>query len=127
MTAALRMAWRETRGAGRHFAYFAACVTVGVAAIVAVASLAASLDRTVARSAKALMGGDAEIRASRPLSTEAQEAVSAAAAAGAGVTRVRELVAMAQTIGPDPRSQLVEVKAVEPGYPFYGHLATEPD
>src|SRR5262245_27096592 len=127
MTAALRMAWRETRGAGRHFAYFAACVTVGVAAIVAVASLAASLDRTVARSAKALMGGDAEIRASRPPSTEAQEAVPAAAAAGAGVTRVRELVAMAQTIGPDPRSQLVEVKAVEPGYPFYGHLATQPD
>src|SRR5215831_3915278 len=101
MTAALRMAWRETRGAGRHFAYFAA--------IVAVASLAASLDRTVARSAKALMGGDAEIRASRPLSAEAERAVSAVAAEGVLVTRVRELVAMAQTTGGEPRSQLVEV------------------
>jgi putative ABC transport system permease protein len=128
MTAALRMAWRETRGAGRHFAYFAACVTVGVAAIVAVSSLAVSLDRTVARSAKALMGGDAEIRASRPLSADAEQVVSALGGEGVAVTRIRELVAMAQAVGAaDARSQLVEIKAVEPGYPFYGQLGAQPD
>ena len=35
------MAWRETRGAGRHFVYFVACVTLGVGALVAVGSFAA--------------------------------------------------------------------------------------
>jgi putative ABC transport system permease protein len=122
--AVLTLAWRETRGAGRHFAYFAACVTVGVAAIVAVGSFAASLERTVGRSARALMGGDAEIRSMRPLSDEAARAVAAATLGGAAVTRVRELVAMAQA---GAITQLVEVKAVEPGYPFYGHLAAHPD
>jgi len=48
----LRMAWRETRGAGRHFIYFVACVTVGVAAIVAVGSFARNLEATVGRSAR---------------------------------------------------------------------------
>src|SRR5262249_60441379 len=115
MTAALGMAWREPRGAGRHFAYFAACVTVGVAAIVAVASLAASLDRTVARSAKALMGGDAEIRASRPLSTEAQEAVSAAARAGPGGKGGREALAMQHANGATPPHELLDGRAFEPG------------
>ncbi len=122
------MAWRETRGAGRHFVYFLACVTVGVAAIVAVGSFAASLERTVGRSAKALMGGDVEIRAARPLSAEPAQLVAALASEGAVVTRVRELVAMAQAGEKgDARTQLVEVKAVEPGYPFYGHLGTDPE
>jgi len=41
------LAWRETRGAGRHFAYLVACITLGVGALVAVGSFAASLERTV--------------------------------------------------------------------------------
>jgi len=124
LKAVLALAWRETRGAARHFAYFAACVTVGVAAIVSVGSFAASLERTVGRSARALMGGDAEIRGMRPLSPEAERAVSDAATDGATITRVRELAAMAQA---RTGTQLVELKAVEPGYPFYGTLVAEPD
>ena len=128
MTAALAMAWRETRGAGRHFIYFVACVTVGVAAIVAVGSFARNLEATVGRSARSLMGGDVEIRASRPLSSDAAHAVADLARGGAAVTRVRELAAMAQAgTGADARTQLVELKAVEPGYPFYGRLVANPD
>ena len=128
MIAALRMAWRETRGAGRHFGYFVACVTVGVAAIVAVGSFGRSLEDTVGRSARALMGGDVEIRGPRALSPDGGAAVSALAGPGVAVTRIRELAAMAQA-GPaaDPRTQIVELKAVEPGYPFYGRLASDPD
>ena len=32
----LRMAWRETRAAWRHFLYFLACIAVGVGGLVAV-------------------------------------------------------------------------------------------
>ena len=67
-----RLAWRETRGAGRHFGYLVACITLGVGALVAVGSFAASLERTVARSARALMGGDVEIRSTQPLSLDGQ-------------------------------------------------------
>ena len=121
----LRLAWRETRGAWRHFGYFLACVTLGVSALVAVGSFADSLERTVARSARSLMGGDVEIRSSQPLPLDDPAApIPPPGSAAVAVTRVRELVAMAQA---DPsRTQLVELKAVEPGYPFYGALVTDP-
>ena len=114
-----RLAWRETRGAWRHFGYFFACITLGVSALVGVGSFADSLERTVARSAKSLMGGDVEVRSSQPLPGDA-----AALMAEVATTRVREMVAMAQT-GPS-QSHIVELKAIEPGYPFYGALVTEP-
>ncbi|MFI5328462.1 MAG: ABC transporter permease, partial [Candidatus Rokuibacteriota bacterium] len=118
-----RLAWRETRGAWRHFGYFFACITLGVSALVGVGSFADSLERTVARSARSLMGGDVEVRGTQPLPAAAAPLV-APLLADVATTRVREMVAMAQA-GPS-RSHIVELKAVEPGYPFYGTLVTEP-
>ncbi len=120
----LALAWRESRGAGRHFGYFLACLTLGVSALVGVGSFADSLERTVARSAKSLMGGDVEIRAAQP-PPEGAAGLAAGPPGGGAVTRVRELVAMAQAGA--SLTQLVELKAVEPGYPLYGVLATDPD
>jgi putative ABC transport system permease protein len=119
------LAWRETRGAWRHFGYFFACITLGVSALVGVGSFADSLERTVARSAKSLMGGDVEIRSTQPVSEDAAALVpELRGGLGVTVTHVRELVAMAQTGG--SQSQIVELKAVEAGYPFYGALVIEP-
>ena len=119
----LRLAWRETRGASRQFSYLIACITLGVAALVAVGSFAASLERTVGRSARALMGGDVEIRSSQPLSARAESAVSELARGGVETLGLHELVAMSSVAG---RSQVVELKTVRPGYPLYGELLTEP-
>jgi putative ABC transport system permease protein len=117
------LAWRETRGAGRHFAYLVACITLGVSALVAVSSFAASLERTVGRSARALMGGDVEIRSTQPLSAAARAVVSEMTRSGVDVLPVQELVAMSAARG---KSQIVELKTVARGYPFYGDLVTEP-
>ncbi len=117
------LAWRETRGAGRHFAYLVACITLGVGALVAVSSFAASLERTVGRSARALMGGDVEIRSTQPLSAAALAVVSEMTRSGVDVLPVQELVAMSAA---REKSQIVELKTVARGYPFYGDLVTEP-
>jgi putative ABC transport system permease protein len=120
-----RLAWRQGRGATRHFAVVLASVALGVAAVVAVGTLAADLERTLAREAKVLLGGDIELRSLRPLPPEAEAELAHLTAGGSRVLSVRELVAMAR----DPRSArtaLVELRAVEPGYPLYGRLATEP-
>ena len=119
----LTLAWRETRGAGRHFAFLIACITLGVGALVAVGSFASSLERTVGRSARALMGGDVEIRSTQPLSPAGQAVVAEMARGGVEVLPVQEMVAMSAAGG---RSQIVELKTVAPGYPFYGDLVTEP-
>ena len=86
------LAWRETRGAWRHFAGFLACIALGVGALVAVLSVAASLDRSLGREARALLGGDVELRSARPLDPAAEAPVRDLARRGAAVARVRELV-----------------------------------
>ena len=123
MSFVARLAWRETRGAGRHFAYLVACITLGVGALVAVGSFAASLERTVGRSARALMGGDVEIRSAQPLSVEGARIVAALSPPGTARVPISELVAMSAARG---KSQIVELKAVGAGYPLYGDLLTDP-
>src|SRR4030095_10883100 len=120
---ALRHGVRELRGAGRHFAYLAACVSLGVPARVAVATLGGSVERTVAASGKAMMGGDVELRSSQPLSPTSEAAIAELAGRGARIDRVRERAAMAQpAAGRGDRTLLVELKAVGAAYPLYGRL-----
>jgi putative ABC transport system permease protein len=121
----LRMAWRELRAARRHVAIVVACIALGVAALVGVGSFAASIERTLSREARALLGGDLELRSARPLDAAGEAALDRLRADGATVLRVRELVGMAR----DPArggTLLVEVKAVEAPYPLYGRLEAAP-
>ena len=122
---ALRLAWRQARGARRHFVVFFVCVVLGVAALVSVGSFGATLHVTLAREAKALLGGDVELRSAQPLPEDADGELAALAARGATVARVRELVGMARRAD-NGRSILVELKAVGPEYPLYGRLAITP-
>ena len=119
------LAWRETRGAWRHFVGFLTCIALGVGALVAVLSVAASLDHSLGREARALLGGDLEVRGARPLDAAAEAPVRDLERRGAAVTRVRELVAMARNPAKGS-TLLVELKAVESGYPLYGRLETRP-
>ncbi|HEX5549891.1 MAG TPA: FtsX-like permease family protein [Nitrospira sp.] len=125
-----RMAWRETRGAWRHFLYFFVCIAIGVSALVGVSLFAAHVEHAVSRQAKGLLGGDLEIRSSHPLSAESQTVLDTLDQRGVTRTHISELVAMAARITREATvaqaTQIVELKAVEPGYPLYGSLKTEP-
>lgn len=124
------MAWRETRGAWRHFLYFFVCIAVGVGALVGVSLFAAHVDRAVTKEARGLLGGDLEIRSSHPLGDKGRDVLLSLGERGITTTRVSELVAMAaRTEGgalSGQRTQIVELKAVESSYPFYGILRLEP-
>lgn len=124
------MAWRETRGAWRHFVYFLVCIAVGVGALVSVSLFAAHVDRAVTKEARGLLGGDLEIRSSRSLSVVGQEVLGTLPLRGIQTTHISELVAMATRTdshsGSVPITQIVELKAVEPAYPFYGTVRLEP-
>ena len=66
------MAWRETRGAWRHFLYFFACIAIGVGALVGVSLFSTNVERAVTKEARGLLGGDLEIRLTHPLSLAGQ-------------------------------------------------------
>ncbi|MBI1845956.1 MAG: ABC transporter permease [Candidatus Rokubacteria bacterium] len=121
----LRMAWRETRAAWREFVAFFACIALGVGALVGVGTFGVNLDRTLGREARAMMGGDVEVRATRPFERAVEDAIDRVRRQGALTAELRDLVAMAREPAAGA-SLLVEVKAVDGAYPLYGRLETEP-
>ncbi|MFZ5861683.1 MAG: ABC transporter permease [Nitrospirota bacterium] len=121
---ALILARRNLRAGSRHHVPIAAAIALGVGAVVAIGAAADTARRAIAGDAKSLLAADLELRSTAPLSNAGAAAVGRLASQGARVTRVAELMAMAVVPG---RSVLVELKAVEGGYPFYGRVETEPD
>lgn len=125
-----RMAWRETRGAWRHFLYFFACIAIGVGALVGVSLFGTNVDRAVTKEARGLLGGDLEIRLTHPLSLAGQAVLHSLGERGMAFTRVSELVAMAarttQGSSLTQSTQIIELKAVESMYPLYGAIRLDP-
>src|ERR1700730_16572729 len=77
---AFRLARREMRGGLRGFGIFLACLTLGVAAIAGVASLAAAVYAGLKGDARIVLGGDVEFN----LVTRPASAGQRAALAGGG-------------------------------------------
>ena len=125
-----RMAWRETRGAWRHFLYFFACIAIGVGALVGVSLFSTNVERAVTKEARGLLGGDLEIRLTHSLSLAGQAVLDSLDERGMVLTHVSELVAMAarSTHGSaaTQSTQIIELKAVESAYPLYGTIRLDP-
>ena len=125
----LNMAWRETRGAWRHFLYFFVSIAISVSALVGVSLFAAHVEYAVSRQAKGLLGGDLEVRSSHALTADSRIVLETLDQRGIIRTHVSELVAMAaRTDGGSGAhaTQIVELKAVDKDYPLYGVLKIEP-
>ena len=119
---AFRIARRELRGGLRGFYVFLACLTLGVAAIAAVGSLSASIERGLRTDARVLLGGDIEVR---QLYTPVDDAVLAYLEDAGSVTQSRQTRAMAHSLSDEARS-LIELKAVDDAYPLFGSVETAP-
>ena len=124
------MAWRETRGAWRHFLYFFACIAIGVGALVGVSLFSAGVDRAITKEARGLLGGDLEIRVTHPLSLAGQTILDSLDERDTVFTHVSELVAMAARLNHGSpvtqATQIIELKAVESTYPLYGAIRVDP-
>lgn len=119
-----RMTWRETRATWRRLLLLTAAVTAGVAALVALNSFADNLRRSVAEQSRALLGADLAFR-SRAAFSPAIDSLVDSIAQGGGRARTAQFAAMAyipRTTG----ARLVQVTAVEAGYPFFGEIRTRP-
>jgi putative ABC transport system permease protein len=119
---ALRLARREMRGGLRGFGIFLACLTLGVAAIAGVGSLAAAVNAGLKGDARMVLGGDVEFHF---INREATPVQRAAMASSGTVSEVVELRAMARTED-GSRRNLIELKAVDAAYPLYGTAELAP-
>lgn len=120
MPLALRLALRELRGGLAGFRIFLACLALGVAAIAAVGSVRAAVDRGLAREAAALLGGDAQIEFTYRFADPAERAWMDATAEQ--VSEIVDFRSMA-AVGGGAERTLVQVKAVDDAYPLVGAVA----
>lgn len=131
MTFVLRMAWREVRSSGPRLLFFFLCVAIGVAAIVAIRSVIQEVRATLTREARYLVGADLVVQSTRPWPDDVRQKLEGYLAE----SRVRERMEVVETAtmaasvpasagarNVTGRVQLVELRAVEKGFPFYGTL-----
>lgn len=118
----LRLARRELRGGAKGLWLVLACLALGVAAIAAVGTLRAGIQAGLQSDGARILGGDLEIRAGyQPADAETLAWVRAR---GGVISEIRMMRAM--LVAPSGERTLVELKAVDPGYPLFGALVLHP-
>ncbi len=119
---------RESRGQLGRLGIFCASLAVGVAAVVTVSGLSAALDGAVRASARELLAADVAVESRRALPAELDGVLARhPGLRRVNVTELTSLVAVPPAADGTPgSSRLVEVKAVEDGFPFYGSLQLDP-
>ncbi len=120
----LFMAAREMRASWHRLLFFFICIAIGVGAIVALRSVIQSVRNTFAGEARSLIAADAIITSNRALKPEVVAKIGErVTAAGAESTQSIELATMARPADrADGRARMVELRAVEAGFPYYGTL-----
>jgi putative ABC transport system permease protein len=118
----LALGLRDLRGGARRLRIFIACLALGVAAIAGVGSLGAAVRAGIAADARTLLGGDLEVRVAHREITPEQRAFLTARAE---LSEVAQLRAMARRADNEER-RLVELKAVDEGYPLAGAARLAP-
>ncbi len=116
----LSFAWRDLRASGRALWVFCACLALGVALVAAGGGLFRQVGANLQTDARALFGGDLEVRHDRPLAAEELAWMNRRAQ----VSLLVELRTMLRT--PDGRTQLVELQSADANYPLYGNIELSP-
>jgi len=115
----LRLAWTELRGDPRFALLFALGMALGLVGFVALDAFKTSLDTTVERRSRALLGADLQVISRRPIADAELARISELAGPGALAIREVELPSM---VASGQRSRLAQVRAVEPAFPLRGAL-----
>jgi putative ABC transport system permease protein len=123
---ALAMARREGRAARRRLVLYGACVAFGIAGLVGLHGLRASVEREIAAESKRLLGADLRLASRAAFGADAEQRVAELAGQGGSPpARVVRFGSMA-LVPRSGRTRLADVQAVSGGYPFYGAVETDP-
>ncbi|MEJ6579547.1 MAG: ABC transporter permease [Akkermansiaceae bacterium] len=98
-------------------------IVSGIAALTAIHSLKASVERGIASEAKALLGSDLRVSSRRKISSEDAGRLSAMASR---VSREVSFPSMMRFL-PDGGARLMQVRGIDGAYPFYGEVETRPE
>ncbi len=123
MSFILKMAWRDSRASRRRLLLYSLSVVLGIAALVAIGSFTVNLKQAIDDQAKGLLGADLVVTSRTAFS---ESVLTYTAGIGGERSRVREFSSMLVFTTANDATRLVQVRAVEPNFPFYGEFETAP-
>ena len=119
----LAMTMREMRASWKRLLFFFVCLSIGVGAIVAIRSVIQNVRGVFAGEARALITADLIIWSNQPfdqkLAARIDERLQAAHATSHVAVEVATMVRAAEG---SRNTRMVELRAVEPAFPFYGAM-----
>ncbi len=116
------MAWRDSRRNRSRLLLFLSSIILGIAALVATFSFGYNLQHDINDQARALVGADLVIEDNRQPEPEMQHLLDSL---GNQRSRERTFASMIYFIK-NQGTRLVQVRALEGSYPYYGSLETTP-
>jgi putative ABC transport system permease protein len=120
------MTLREMRASWRRLLFFFICLSIGIGAIVAIRSVIQSVRAVFDGEARSLLSADAIISSNQPLTAELIQTIEARLGeAGASSVRSVEVATMVRAADQSARARMVELRAVDEGFPHYGALKIE--
>ena len=125
----LRMMARELRSSWRRLLFFFVCVAVGVGAIVALRSVIQSVRTGLMSEARAIIAADVLVSTNRPWTEEVRRALDERLAMDAVLERT-EAIETATMVRPEEgaaTARMIELRGVQPPFPFYGEVRLQGD
>lgn len=116
------MAWRESRTQRGRLVLFLSCISLGVAALVAINSFGFTLRSAIDEQAKELLGSDLMFESRMEFS---DEIIALADSIGGRQVREIQFNSMVRS-AKDGETRLARIRAIERDFPFYGELETNP-
>lgn len=117
-----RMAWRDSRSQRLRLVIFSLAIVSGIAALTAIHSLKASVERGIASEAKALLGSDLRVSSRKEIGANEVARLDGRASR---ISRETSFPSMMRFL-PDGGARLMQVRGIAGDYPFYGKVETRP-
>ena len=116
------MAWRDSRRDQGRLLLFVSAIVLGIAALVSTLSFGRNLREDVDDQAKLLLGADLVIRSNKPLSKAVQKLADSLPNRHSEECSFASMVSFLRS----GQSRLVQIRALEGDFPYYGELETTP-
>ncbi|MDQ3291199.1 MAG: ABC transporter permease, partial [Bacteroidota bacterium] len=118
----LKMAWRDSRRNRSRLLLFVSSIILGIAALVAIQSFSENLYDDIDNQAKTLLGADLGIYTNKPVTKVMQKTLRNLGGRQASEYYFASMILFPKNNG----SRLVQIRALQGDYPFYGAIETTP-
>ncbi len=118
----IKMAWRDSRRNRSRLFLFVSSIILGVAALVAIQTFSENLQQDINSQAKTIIGADLAIQSNRSFSDDIKELMDSLGGEQSREIRFASMVFFPRSQG----TRLVQIRALEGDFPYYGGIETKP-